>query len=41
MNKKMCDLKAVQMNNRPFRAAKKTVQPLTKQDFFLPYGKNI
>ena len=35
----MCGLKAAQIHERPFRAAKDHVQPLAALDSFLPNGK--
>ena len=37
----MCGLKAAQIHERPFRAAKDHVQPLAALDSFLPNGKKI
>ena len=37
----MCDLKAAQILEWPFRAAKEPVQPLAALDSFLPTGKKI
>ena len=37
----VCGLKAVQMHERPFRAAKDHVQPLAALNSLLPYGKKI
>ena len=37
----MCSLKASQIHERPFRAAKDHVQLLAALDSFLPNGKNM
>ena len=37
----MCGLKAAQIHERPFRAAKDHMQPLAALDSFLPDGKKI
>ena len=37
----MCGLKAAQIHDRPFRAAKDDVQTLAALDSFLPNGKKI
>ena len=37
----MCCLKAAQIHDPPFRAAKDHVQPLAALDSFLPNGKKI
>ena len=37
----MCGLNAAEIHEQPFRATKEIVQPLTAQDFVLPYGKKI
>ena len=38
INKNVCGLKAAQIHEQPFRAAKDLVQPSAAQDSFLPYG---
>ena len=37
----MHSLKAAQMHDRPFRAAKESMQPSAAKDPFLPYCKKI
>ena len=37
----ICGLKAAQIHEWPFRAAKDHMQPLVALDSFLPYGKKI
>ena len=37
----MCSLKAAQIHEGPFRAAKDHVEPLVALDSFLPYGKKV